>query len=66
MYCDGKKTRLYKGIQDKGHKNELDEFVRHYRENDDLSDEFSVAVSVTRATFAILESLSTGKPQKVD
>jgi len=65
MYCDNRKTKLYRGIQDKGHKNELDEFARHYLENDDLSDDFSVAVSVTRATFAILESLSTGEPQQV-
>jgi polar amino acid transport system substrate-binding protein len=66
MFTDNRKIKLHSGAQDKGHRNELDVFAQRYLADDDLSDEFESSVSVTRATFAILESLSSGKPIRIE
>lgn len=66
MFTDNKRTKLHSGAQDKGHRNELDVFAQRYLADDELSDEFESSVSVTRATFAILESLSSGKPVRIE
>jgi polar amino acid transport system substrate-binding protein len=62
MYRDGKRTKLYSGSQDKGHKNEIEAFAAHFLGSDDLTAEFESACAVTRSTFAVLKSLSTGRP----
>lgn len=64
-YSDGRVKKLYKGAQDKGHRNEIRTFVDRYIGGNDLSSDFETAVAVTRATFAALKSLSSGSPQKI-
>ena len=66
MFRDGNRKSLYSGTQDKGHSEELDYFADRILGGDNLTEEFESAVSVTRATFAAVESLKTGRPQLID
>lgn len=64
-FANGKVTALYRGSQDKGHKAEFERFATSFLAGEDFTEDFENAVSVTRATFAAVKSLSTGVPQKV-
>jgi predicted dehydrogenase/threonine dehydrogenase-like Zn-dependent dehydrogenase len=66
MFADGKATKLHSGTQDKGHKSEIDYFVNRYLAGGDMTSELEDAVSVTRATFAVHESIATGRPIAVE
>lgn len=58
----GGRSRTRRGPGDKGHAAEVAEFLRALRAGDGLDGPFLRAVATTRATLAIVESLSLGIP----
>jgi polar amino acid transport system substrate-binding protein len=66
MYCDGSRSVLYSKGQAKGHAEEFEYFADRILSGDTLTEDFKQAVCVTRATFAAIESLKTGLPQRID
>jgi polar amino acid transport system substrate-binding protein len=59
---DGKRERMKKFDIDRGHQAEFETFFRSIREGRPLPVDFSEYVYTTLATFAIMESIKTGKP----
>jgi polar amino acid transport system substrate-binding protein len=63
---DGKKTRLAKGAQDKGHAAEIAAFLDAARDIADIPIELESLVATTLASFAIVESSRTGSAVNID
>ncbi len=57
-----KKTKYYSG---KGHKEEVEEFIKAIRRGDKSPIDLTSIYLTTQTTFAIVESLMTGKPVEV-
>lgn len=63
FYSGGKrKTKSYSG---KGHKEEVEEFIKAIRQGNKSPIELNSIYLTTQTTFAIVESLMTGKPVEV-
>ncbi len=63
---DGKKTRLAKGAQDKGHAAEIAAFLDAARDIADIPIELESLVATTLASFAIVESARTAAVVNID
>lgn len=63
---DGKSKRIKARKNDKGHRDELREFVSAVRDGVELPVPFDESVTATAVTFAILESIREGRPVLVD
>ncbi len=60
-----KQTKKSFGV-DRGHKNEYETFFKCLKENKEMPVDFKEYVITTLTTFKILESLKTGKPQRIN
>lgn len=63
---DGKTKKIKAHRQDKGHRDELKEFVSAINEGKDAPVPFNESVMATLVTFKILESIRNGKPVWID
>ncbi len=61
-YREGKKKKYRQIPQDKGHRAEIEIFVRAIKQGDASPIEFETLVKTSRTTFAALESLKSRKP----
>jgi len=61
-YEKGAMSKLYDSKQSKGHEEELEYFVQRFTEGSLLDSEFRSAVEVTKATFAVSDSMTSGLP----
>jgi polar amino acid transport system substrate-binding protein len=63
---NGQTRKLGSGTQDKGHREEVQEFARNLLAKPGAPISFRSLVATTLATFAALESLRSGQPALVD
>jgi polar amino acid transport system substrate-binding protein len=66
LFNGGRKTVSRQGARDKGHKDEMTAWVEAIRSGQPEPVPFDHAVAATRATFAVLKSLSEGQPISVE
>jgi len=64
VFNNGKLTRIKQ--EGKGHKEEITLFLKSLKKNEPMPISFESLYYTTKATFKILDSLSTGLPQKLD
>ena len=62
---DGKKEKKKKFNIDRGHQNEFETFFNCLKSGRPIPVDFSEYVNTTLATFAIMESIKTGRPVEI-
>lgn len=66
MYRNGSVKKLHSGAQDKGHANELKMFSELQRDSLQMNELTESAFVATKVTFAIVESMRTGRIVQLD
>jgi len=63
---DGSTTKFGKGVQEKGHREEVRSFIAALQNGGESPIPFRSIVATTLATFRAIDSLKTGLPQTID